>query len=102
MDLEEAKKKVDQCQKLYKQWNEALAEAIAPLIEKFLGVRAFFENTHRSQLKSQLIVANCTAAEVITSGVGPKLGEFLELLGSAKKQKYGLASFLGFPWETRR
>ncbi len=87
MDLEEAKKKVDQCQKLYKQWNEALAEAIAPLIEKFLGVRAFFENTHRSQLKSQLIVANCTAAEVIKSGCGAKLGEFLELLGSTKKQK---------------
>lgn len=63
----------------YKKWMENLANVIAPLIEKFISVKAFFENaTVDGKLDSVLIVANATVTELVgTDKIKNHLSEFL-------------------------
>lgn len=54
----------------YKKWMENLANTIAPLVEKFMGVKAFFENAAvDGKLDGVLIVANSTASELVDTDV---------------------------------
>ncbi len=73
----------------YKKWMENLANTIAPLVEKFIGVKAFFENaTVDGKLDSVLIVANCTASELVdTDRVKSNLQKFLSNVNREIKKK---------------
>ena len=72
-------KRLQSGQQDYKKWMENLAYTIAPLVEKFIGVKAFFENaTANGKLDSVLIVANSTVSELIaTDGIKDKFIKFL-------------------------
>lgn len=76
-------------QRDYKKWMENLAETIAPLIEKFIGVKAFFDNaTVDGKLDSILIVANSTVSELVESDtVRNNLSQFLQLINRKRKEK---------------
>lgn len=70
----------------YKKWMENLADTIAPLVEKFIGVKAFFENaTVDGELDSYLIVANATVEEL--AQVKDRLSEFLKAVNRIRKEK---------------
>lgn len=80
-------------QKDYKKWMENLAYTIAPLVEKFIGVKAFFENAtgddnDDAKLDSVLIVANCTASELVgTDRIKGNLQKFLTNVNREIKKK---------------
>lgn len=73
----------------YKKWMENLAYTIAPLVEKFIGVKAFFENaTADGKLDSVLIVANSTASELVdTDRIKDNLVKFLSNVNREIKKK---------------
>lgn len=77
----------------YKKWMENLANVIAPLIEKFIGVKAFFENaTVDGKLDSVLIVANATVTELVgTDRIKKHLSEFLGNVNREIKKKIWFA-----------
>lgn len=73
----------------YKKWMENLAYTVAPLVEKFIGVKAFFENAAvDGKLDSVLIVANSTASELVdTDRVKDNLKKFLSNVNREIKKK---------------
>lgn len=77
----------------YKKWMENLANVIAPLIEKFIGVKAFFENaTVDGRLDSVLIVANATVTELVDDEkIRNHLSAFLDILSREIKKKIWFA-----------
>ena len=77
----------------YKRWMENLADTIAPLIEKFMGVKAFFDNAAvNGELDSILIVANSSASELVDSDViRENLSAFLQLVNRKRKEKIWFA-----------
>lgn len=90
LSTEVIQKRIDRCEALYKEWNESLAETIAPLVEKFIGVRAFFDNATvdgRLEGKNLLIVANCNAQELMQGKEAAAFEEFLLHVNDAKKEK---------------
>ena len=82
-------KRLETGQQEYKKWMENLAYTIAPLVEKFIGVKAFFENaTVDGKLDSVLIVANSTASELVASDTVKKyLADFLTNVNREIKKK---------------
>lgn len=90
MTFDEAKKRVEESQALYKEWHEALAKVIAPLVEKFLGVRVFFENAggkgSNLEIESKVIISNCDADELMRD-CKLKLEEFLEHQSASQENR---------------
>lgn len=90
----------------YKKWMENLAETIAPLIEKFIGVKTFFDNaTVNGELDSILIVANSSVSELVESEVvRNNLSAFLQLVNRKRKEKiwFGVIPGIGLGNETTK
>ena len=82
-------KRLESGQRDYKKWMENLAETVAPLIEKFMGVKAFFENAAaEDELDTMLIVANSTVSELVeTDTVKKNLAKFLKLVNRKRQEK---------------
>lgn len=93
-------------QRDYKRWMENLAETIAPLIEKFIGVKAFFDNAAvNGKLDSVLIVANSTAGELVeTDMVREHLSQFLQLINRKREEKiwFGILPAVALGNETKK
>lgn len=85
---EKAIERINACEKAYKAWNEALTDALFPVIEKFIGVKAFFDNaTVDGKLDSLLIVANCTAEDLLKIGIKDKFEKFLEAMNGYRERR---------------
>lgn len=90
LSTEVIQKRIARCETLYKEWNESLAETIAPLAEKFIGVRAFFDNATvdgKLDENNKLIVANCNAEELMQGEYAEKLERFLMRVNASKTEK---------------
>ncbi len=89
-ELEERKwvVRLEKSQQKYKRWTENLSKVIDSLIEKFIGVKTFFENaTVNGELESILIVANSTAEELVDETVKEHLSSFLSKISEKRKEK---------------
>lgn len=90
LSVEEAKKRIEDCENRYKAWNESLTDVLFPVIEKFIGVKAFFDNaTAEGKLDNNnvLIVANCTAEELTKVEIKDKFEKFLEAMNGYRGRK---------------
>lgn len=64
---------------LYKNAREALAQALCSVAEKFVGVKAFFDQASNNDgiFEPKLIVTNCTATRLLESDVREKFEKFI-------------------------
>ena len=71
---------------IYKDAREALAKALCPVAEKFVGVKAFFDQATNADgiFEPGLIVTNCSAARLLENDVQDKFKAFI--VGQGRKQ----------------
>lgn len=64
---------------IYKNAREALAQALCSVAEKFVGVKAFFDQATNSDgiFEPKLIVTNCTASRLLENDVRDKFEKFI-------------------------
>lgn len=81
---------VNECQDKYKELTEELAFTIAPVVEKFIGVKAFFDNVSQNGRMEDagLIVTNCSARDlIIDDGIREALERFLANVNKNRKER---------------
>lgn len=90
--LEEMIRQREERQQTYRSMLENMMDALAPVVEKFLGVCAFFDNaTVDGELESELVVTNCTVEKLIeTDEMKKGLENFLGQNHRKKKIWFGI------------
>ena len=71
---------------IYRDARESLAKALCSVAEKFVGVKAFFDQTTNEDgiFEAGVIVTNCSAARLLKSDVQDKFKAFI--IGQGRKQ----------------
>lgn len=93
-NIQELEIKKENYQKIYKQSQESFINAISTIVQKLIGVQAFFEHASlNSKLQTSMIVANCEVSEILE--VKEKLKKMLKDLNNTPETKVWFAILPG-------
>lgn len=86
IDVPALESEKQELEKIYKDARESLAQALCSVAEKFVGVKAFFDQATGDDgiFEPGLIVTNCTANRLLDSDVQDKFKAFV--IGQGRKQ----------------